>query len=125
MAPKNKSKVTRISRHVDLEKDLKTFDEEDLFTILDNLNEPAFLLILDGVQDPHNLGACLRTAAAAGVHAVIAPKDRSVGINETVRRVASGGAEITPFIRVTNLARTMRELKNLQIWLVGTSHDEK
>lgn len=89
--------------------------------VLDVLNEPALLLILDGVTDPHNLGACLRTADAAGVHAVIAPKDRSVGLNATVRRVACGAAETVPYITVTNLARTMRALRERDIWLVGTS----
>lgn len=89
--------------------------------VLDVLEEPAFLLILDGVTDPHNLGACLRTADAAGVHAVIAPKDRAVGLNATVRRVACGAAETVPYITVTNLARTMRALRERDIWLVGTS----
>ena len=89
--------------------------------VLDVLEEPALLLILDGVTDPHNLGACLRTADAAGVHAVIAPKDRAVGLNATVRRVACGAAETVPYITVTNLARTMRALKERDIWLVGTS----
>ncbi|WP_432785176.1 23S rRNA (guanosine-2'-O-)-methyltransferase RlmB [Oligella sp. MSHR50489EDL] len=89
--------------------------------VLDVLDEPALLLILDGVTDPHNLGACLRTADAAGVHAVIAPKDRAVGLNATVRRVACGAAETVPYITVTNLARTMRALKERDVWLVGTS----
>ena len=80
---------------------------------------PPFLLILDGVTDPHNLGACLRVADAAGVHAVIAPKDRSVGLTATVMKVASGAAENIPYITVTNLARTLRELKEREIWIVG------
>lgn len=95
----------------------------DIHEVLDNLessNEKALLLILDGVTDPHNLGACLRTADAAGVHAVIAPKDRSVGLNSTVRRVACGAADTVPYITVTNLARTMRQLKERDIWLIGT-----
>ena len=87
--------------------------------VLDALNEPALLLILDGVTDPHNLGACLRVADAMGVHAVIAPKDRAVGLNSTVAKVASGAAETVPYIAVTNLARTMRDLKDRQIWLYG------
>lgn len=91
--------------------------------VLDNLTEPALLLILDGVTDPHNLGACLRVADAMGVHAVIAPKDRAVGLNATVAKVASGAAETVPYIAVTNLARTMRELKEREIWLIGA--DEK
>ncbi|PKO25096.1 MAG: 23S rRNA (guanosine(2251)-2'-O)-methyltransferase RlmB, partial [Betaproteobacteria bacterium HGW-Betaproteobacteria-8] len=82
-----------------------------------------FFLILDGVEDPHNLGACLRVADAMGVHAVIAPKDRAVGLNATVRKVASGAAETVPFIAVTNLARTMRELKEAGVMLVGTAAD--
>ena len=87
--------------------------------LLDGLEEPAFLLVLDGVQDPHNLGACLRTADAAGVHAVIVPKDNAVGVNATVRKVAAGAAERVPVYPVTNLARTLRDLKDRGIWLVG------
>ena len=89
--------------------------------ILENLKEPALLLVLDGVQDPHNLGACLRVADAMGVHAVVAPKDRAVGLNATVRKVGSGAAETVPFITVTNLARTLRELQELGIWVVGAA----
>lgn len=89
--------------------------------LLDSLNEPAFLLVLDGVQDPHNLGACLRVANAAGVHAVIAPKDRAVGITPVVRKVAAGAAELTPFITVTNLARTIALLKEHHIWVYGAA----
>lgn len=97
-----------------------TFTEEGLFDLLDNLKAPPLLLILDGVQDPHNLGACLRTAEAAGVHGVIAPKDRAVGLTAAVRKVASGAAERVPFVRVTNLARLMRKLRERGLWLVGT-----
>ncbi len=89
--------------------------------ILDQLTEPALLLVLDGIQDPHNLGACLRVADALGVHAVIAPKDRAVGLTPTVRKVASGAAETVPYITVTNLARTLRELKEFGIQVVGTA----
>lgn len=95
----------------------------DVNELLDDLEEAGqvpFLLILDGVTDPHNLGACLRTANAAGAHAVIAPRDRAVGLNATVSRVACGGAESTPYITVTNLARTMRQLRDRDVWLVGT-----
>ena len=88
--------------------------------VLDVAEGPAFLLVLDGVTDPHNLGACLRTADAAGVHAVIAPKDRAVGLNATVQRVACGAADTVPYLMVTNLARTLRELKDRGVWLVGT-----
>ena len=92
----------------------------DIHDILESgLDEPPFFLILDGVEDPHNLGACLRVADAMGVHAVIAPKDRAVGLNATVRKVACGAAETVPFLAVTNLARTMRELKDAGIILVG------
>jgi 23S rRNA (guanosine2251-2'-O)-methyltransferase len=87
--------------------------------VLDTLEEPALLLILDGVTDPHNLGACLRVADAMGVHAVLAPKDRAVGINATVSKVASGAAETVPYIAVTNLARAIRELKERGVWIVG------
>ena len=91
----------------------------DIDDVLDALAEPALLLILDGVTDPHNLGACLRVADAMGVHAVLAPKDRAVGINATVSKVASGAAETVPYISVTNLARAMRDLKERGVWLVG------
>jgi 23S rRNA (guanosine2251-2'-O)-methyltransferase len=87
--------------------------------VLETIDAPPLLLLLDGVTDPHNLGACLRVADAAGVHAVIAPKDRSVGLTSTVMKVASGAAENVPYITVTNLARTLRELKERDIWIVG------
>lgn len=95
----------------------------DINDVLDDLEDAGvkpLLLILDSVTDPHNLGACLRAADAAGAHAVIAPRDRAVGINPTVRRVACGAAETLPYITVTNLARTMRQLRERDIWLVGT-----
>ncbi len=88
--------------------------------VLDDLKEPALLLILDGVQDPHNLGACLRVADGAGCHAVIAPKDHAVGLTTAAIKVASGAADSVPYIVVTNLARTMRDLKDRGIWLTGT-----
>ena len=97
---------------------------KDIHDILESdLSEPPFFLVLDGVEDPHNLGACLRVADAMGVHAVIAPKDRAVGLNATVRKVASGAAETVPFIAVTNLARTLRELKDAGVLVVGTTLD--
>jgi len=97
---------------------------KDIHDILESdLKEPAFFLILDGVEDPHNLGACLRVADAMGVHAVIAPKDRAAGLNATVRKVACGAAETVPFIAVTNLARTIRELKEAGVFVVGTTMD--
>ena len=82
---------------------------------------PTLILVLDGVTDPHNLGACLRVADGAGVHAVIAPKDHAAGINATVAKVASGAAETVPYFMVTNLARTLNELKERSIWVIGTS----
>ncbi len=83
--------------------------------------QAALILVLDGVTDPHNLGACLRVADGAGVHAVIAPKDHAVGVNATVAKVASGAAETVPYFMVTNLARTLNELKERNIWIIGTS----
>jgi 23S rRNA (guanosine2251-2'-O)-methyltransferase len=91
--------------------------------VLDTLEEPPFLLVLDGVQDPHNLGACLRVADAVGAHAVIAPKDRAVGLTQTAIKVASGAAESVPYITVTNLARTLRELKERDICVIGTDDE--
>ena len=87
--------------------------------VLEGVQEPPLLLILDGVTDPHNLGACLRVADAMGVHAVMAPKDRAVGMTAVVSKVASGAAETVPYIPVTNLARSMRDLKSRGIWLMG------
>ena len=102
---------------------LATALKHDLHEVLEGISGPALLLVLDGVQDPHNLGACLRVADAFGVHAVIAPKDRAVGITPVVSKVASGAAETVPYISVTNLARTLRELKDLGIWIVGAAED--
>lgn len=93
----------------------------DIHDVLENLAEPALILVLDGVEDPHNLGACLRVADAVGAHAVIAPKDRAAGLNATVRKVACGAAESVPFIAVTNLARTLREMKDAGVWLIGAA----
>ncbi|HCY61765.1 MAG TPA: 23S rRNA (guanosine(2251)-2'-O)-methyltransferase RlmB [Oxalobacteraceae bacterium] len=95
----------------------------NLDELLDAIEGPPLLLILDGITDPHNLGACLRVADGAGAHAVIAPKDRAVGLNATAAKVASGAAETVPYITVTNLARTMRELKERDVWLYGTADD--
>ena len=89
--------------------------------VLDTLEEPPFLLVLDGITDPRNLGACLRVADAAGVHAVIAPKDRAVGLTDVAMKAASGAAETVPYIMVTNLARTLRELKERDVWVIGTA----
>jgi 23S rRNA (guanosine2251-2'-O)-methyltransferase len=94
--------------------------KQTLEELLEGLQEPPRLLVLDGITDPHNLGACLRVANAAGAHAVIAPKDHAAGINATVSKVASGAAEITPYFMVTSLARTLADLKDRNIWIVGT-----
>lgn len=96
---------------------------QDLDELLDTLAEPPLLLLLDSVQDPHNLGACLRVADAAGAHAVIAPKDRAVGLTAAAIKVASGAADTVPYFMITNLARTMRELKERNIWLIGAAED--
>ena len=101
------------------------WDENQLEDMLDKLQEPPLLLILDGLQDPHNLGACMRTADAAGVHAVIAPKDKAVGMTATVRKVACGAAEHVPFVQVTNISRTLENLKQRGIWITGTSLEAK
>ncbi len=98
----------------------RQYGENDLPDLLAAHAQP-FLLILDGVTDPHNLGACLRSADAAGVHAVIVPKDRSAQLNATAKKVACGAAESVPLIRVTNLARTMRLLQEENVWIVGTA----
>jgi 23S rRNA (guanosine2251-2'-O)-methyltransferase len=90
---------------------------------LDAVAGPALLLVLDGITDPHNLGACLRVADGAGAHAVIAPKDHAVGLNATVAKVASGAADTVPYFMVTNLARTLNELKERDIRVIGTSDD--
>jgi 23S rRNA (guanosine2251-2'-O)-methyltransferase len=103
-----------------------TRGEKDLHGLLASAEGPALLLVLDGVQDPHNLGACLRCADAAGVHAVLAPADRAVGLNATVRKVACGAAETVPFIQVTNLARALRHLQEWGLWVIGaTAEAEK
>lgn len=96
---------------------------DDLLDQLEANDQAPLLLVLDGVTDPHNLGACLRVADGAGAHAVIAPKDHAAGINATVAKVASGAAETMPYFMVTNLARTLNELKERNIWIIGTSDD--
>ncbi|MDX1755822.1 MAG: 23S rRNA (guanosine(2251)-2'-O)-methyltransferase RlmB [Marinobacter sp.] len=99
----------------------REWSEADLLNLLGNGNKPPFLLVLDGVTDPHNLGACLRTADAAGVQAVIVPKDKSASLTPTARKVACGAAETVPLVRVTNLARTLRTLQDEGVWLIGTA----
>lgn len=99
---------------------LKAWDEHDLLEALSQAPEDPLLLILDGVTDPHNLGACLRTAAGAGAHAVLIPKDRAAAVDGVVRKVAAGAAEFVPVVSVTNLARSIDILKERGIWVVGT-----
>jgi 23S rRNA (guanosine2251-2'-O)-methyltransferase len=98
---------------------LKGWDEHDLLAALSEIDSPL-LLVLDGVTDPHNLGACLRTADAAGVHAVVIPKDRAASVDGVVRKVAAGAAEFVPVATVTNLARALDMLKERGVWVVGT-----
>lgn len=95
----------------------------DIEQVVATLREPALLLVLDGVQDPHNLGACLRIADALGVHALIAPKDRAVGMTPVVAKVASGAADTVPYLQVTNLARTLRGLKDAGVWVIGADQE--
>jgi 23S rRNA (guanosine2251-2'-O)-methyltransferase len=107
-----------VAARVEPIKEVRSLDD-----LLDAVEGPPLLLVLDGVTDPHNLGACLRVADGAGAHAVIAPKDHAVGINATVAKVASGAAETVPYFMVTNLSRTLGELKERNIWCIGTSDD--
>ena len=102
----------------------QAWGEKQFFAALDKWETP-FLLVLDSVTDPHNLGACLRSADAAGVHAVIVPKDKAAGLTDTVRKVASGAAETTPLVVVTNLARTLDQLKDKGVWLAGAAGEAK
>ena len=99
----------------------REWSEDDLLAMLAGSDKPPFLLILDGVTDPHNLGACLRTADAVGVQAVVVPKDKSASLSPTVRKVACGAAETVPLVRVTNLARFLRTIKDDGVWLIGTA----
>lgn len=123
----NSTKLTEITgshRHQGVIANIDARQQQlDLDEILDSLTESARLLVLDGIQDPHNLGACLRVADAFGVHAVIAPKDRAVGLTSTVYKVSSGAADTVPFIAVTNLARTLKQLRDRDVWIYGTSED--
>ncbi|MBB6340133.1 23S rRNA (guanosine2251-2'-O)-methyltransferase [Pseudomonas fluvialis] len=99
----------------------QVWGENMLDELLDRATAPPLLLVLDGVTDPHNLGACMRTADAAGAHAVIVPKDKSATLNATVRKVACGAAEVIPLVAVTNLARTLEKLQQRGLWIVGTA----
>lgn len=102
-------------------KQLSENDLDDIIAQAERSNTQPFLLILDGVTDPHNLGACLRNADAAGVHAIVVPKDNAAKITATVRKVAVGAAETVPLVQVTNLARTMKTLQKMGIWIIGTA----
>ena len=120
--PRRDSNRRRPNTHANLLAPVPRLEEEDVLELVRGRKD-AFLLVLDGVQDPHNLGACLRTANAAGVQAVIAPKDRAVALTETARQVACGAAELTPFVQVTNLARFLSRLQEAGLWLVGTADE--
>ncbi len=124
MAKRSRSKSSRTHHHASRQSGGPSQTEMDLFELLIEVEEP-FLLVLDGVQDPHNLGACLRSANAAGVHAVISPRHRAVPITDTVRTVACGAAEVRPFMQVTNLAHTLRDLRDRDIRIVGTTDAAK
>jgi 23S rRNA (guanosine2251-2'-O)-methyltransferase len=101
----------------------KTWDEKDLAQLVEAARGRALVLVLDGVQDPHNLGACLRSAAAAGATAVVIPKDKAVQVTATVRKTSAGAADIVPIVRATNLARTLRELQKQGVWIHGLAGD--
>lgn len=103
----------------------REWTEDDLLAQLAASDKPPFLLVLDGVTDPHNLGACMRTCDAAGVQAVIVPKDKSASLTPVARKVACGAAETVPFVRVTNLARFLRTLQDQGVWLIGTAGEAK
>ena len=97
------------------------YDEHFLATLCERHGRSLFLLVLDGVTDPHNLGACLRTAEAAGVHAVVIPRDNSASLNSTVRKVAAGAADLVPLVVVTNLARALRQVQEAGVWVIGAA----
>jgi 23S rRNA (guanosine2251-2'-O)-methyltransferase len=115
--------LTGMDRHQDIVAEMQdqVRGEADLLPLLDSIQGDPLLLILDGIQDPHNLGACLRSAEAAGAHAVIIPRDRSAGMTPVVRKTSAGASEVIPVLQVANLARIIRTLKERGIWLVGTS----
>ncbi|UCD63730.1 MAG: 23S rRNA (guanosine(2251)-2'-O)-methyltransferase RlmB [Candidatus Zixiibacteriota bacterium] len=121
MVRKKRTHRDRRAHHGDPAAQIEVKGEDDLLEIVRSLSSPALILVLDSIQDPHNLGACLRVADAAGVDAVVSPRDRAVSITPTVRQVASGAAEHIPFVRVTNLVRTIGQLKEAGTWIVGTS----
>jgi 23S rRNA (guanosine2251-2'-O)-methyltransferase len=115
----------RPNKHTASQSEARSYDDADLPALLEIRPDPLFL-VLDCITDPHNFGACLRTADAAGVTAVVVPKDKSCPVNDTVRRVSCGGADSVPIVRVTNLARAMERMKKGGVWFVGTSdHGQK
>lgn len=114
--------TARANKHARPNAEIHLYEEGDLESLLEGKPDPL-VLVLDCVQDPHNFGACLRTADAAGVTLVVIPKDKSAPITDTVIRVSCGGAENVPIARVTNLSRAMKKLKDLGIWLVGTADE--
>jgi len=116
----NKTNNAKHQGFVALSNETTTLDEKSLESMISKLDSSAFFLILDGVQDPHNLGACLRSADAAGVNGVIIPRDKSCSLTATVRKVACGAVESLPLFQVTNLVRSMEMLKNAGLWLFGT-----
>lgn len=119
-------RVSAEARHQGIVAQVKTAParhESDLETIIERAGAGLLLLVLDGVQDPHNLGACMRTANAAGAQAVIAPRDNAADLTPVARKVASGAAEVTPFIQVSNLSRSLKHLQSLGVWLIGASGD--
>lgn len=120
MARRHHKLKARANAHTSEEIRIDSMSEDELFKHLEGIECP-FVLLLDQVQDPHNLGACLRSADAAGVHAVIAPQHRTVGVTETVRRISVGAADEIPYVQVVNLGRAMERLKEMGVWLVGTS----
>ena len=124
MGRRQKMRIPMATKHVDYTATAIARTEDELYALIEKIADPL-LLILDRIQDPHNLGACLRTADAAGVHAVIAPKDRAVALTDTVRRIAAGAAEHVPFVQVTNLVRTLCEFQGDGMRIVGTSDEAK
>ncbi|MGF1450971.1 MAG: 23S rRNA (guanosine(2251)-2'-O)-methyltransferase RlmB [Opitutales bacterium] len=124
MPRRNKAIQARQNKHAASNLILERLSEEDIVKHLGEVEGDPFVLVLDRVQDPHNLGACMRTANAAGCHLVIAPRDRASSMTETARRIACGGADDLPYVQVTNLGRTLDELKEAGLWIVGTGDEE-
>jgi len=123
MAKRHYTKDGRQNAHAADRVQVEPMDEKQFLAALREMDDP-FVLIIDGVQDPHNLGACLRSADAAGVDFVVAPQKHTVGVTETVRRIACGGADYVPYIQVQNLNRTLEKLKEAGLWIVGTGDEE-